>query len=156
MPKFNPFGNKNQLLRELLEKLDRDRGGLGLKNKIKNLDHVADDSECNEIIAEDMVDFLSSDDLEKTIQHWVSKLRHSGKIVIGGTDMYEVCKHFFQKGISTKDANILIHGEQKEAWDFRINQTTIENLESILSNLGIDILKKRSSNFKMVIEGERP
>ena len=70
--------------------------------------------------------------------------------------MYEVCKHFFQKGISTKDANILIHGEQKEAWDFRINQTTIENLESILSNLGIDILKKRSSNFKMVIEGERP
>ena len=38
MPKFNPFGNKNQLLRELLEKLDRDRGGLGLKNKIKNLD----------------------------------------------------------------------------------------------------------------------
>ena len=124
-------------------------------DKIKNLDHVADDSECNEIIAEDMVDFLSSDDLEKTIQHWVSKLRHSGKIVIGGTDMYEVCKHFFQKGISTKDANILIHGEQKEAWDFRINQTTIENLESILSNLGIDILKKRSSNFKMVIEGER-
>ena len=125
-------------------------------DKIKNLDHVADDSECNEIIAEDMIDFLSSKELKPTVEHWVTKLRHKGKIIIGGTDIYEVCKHFFQKGISLEEANHLIHGKQLDSCDLRISQSTIESLENLLTGLGIKIMKKRSSNFKMVVEGERP
>ena len=127
-----------------------------IKADVRNLDDVAMDSECVEIIAEDVLDYLVIDEARAAIAHWIKKLRHGGRIVIYGTDSYEVCKQLMQRTIDIDQFNHLIHGEFTQPWDVKMSHMSIGDLQNELESHGIKILKKRVNGFSMVIEGERP
>jgi predicted SAM-dependent methyltransferase len=128
------------------------------KMRVDNLDKICEDSECDEIIAEDVIDYFSSKEVDLIIQGWVSKLRHGGKIVIGGIDLDEICKSLYNKRINLVEANILIFGNQKHPWEFRKSGLTSILLVKVLKNYGLNIIKKRINliNYHYVIEAERP
>ena len=124
--------------------------------EIRNLDEYVDNAECFEIIAEDIVDYMPKQELPQVLDNWVSKLRHQGTIVIGGTDVYEVCKMFAQEALSLEELNNLMHGEQSQGWDVRLNQLTLQQMCSELEGRGLKVLKKRINGFKFSVEAERP
>jgi predicted SAM-dependent methyltransferase len=128
----------------------------GTKADVRNLDEVVMDSECVEIIAEGVLEYLEFESAKAAIAHWVKKLRHGGRIIISGTDYYEVCKQIMQRTVGVNEFNNLIHGGFTEPWDVKMSHMSINDLQNELKSNGIKILKKRVNGFSMVIEGERP
>jgi|TARA_R100000808_G_scaffold2804_3_gene10529 predicted SAM-dependent methyltransferase len=124
--------------------------------EIRNLDEYVDNAECFEIIADDVIDYLPRQEISVVIDNWVSKLRHQGTIVIGGTDAYEVCKMFSQNAIDLQELNNLFHGQQTQEWDVRLNQLTLQTVSEELEKRGLKTLKKRINGFKFSVEAERP
>ena len=133
-----------------------EEGAEAVKCDIRNLDNLVLDSQCYEIIAEDVMDYLTMEDASLALSNWVQKLRHGGKIIIGGTDIYEASKQFNQGVIPIRDYNNIIHGTMDHPWEVKLSHNTVANLEAGLRLHGIKILKRRINGLSMVIEGERP
>ena len=127
-----------------------------IRADIRNLDDVAMDSECREIIAENVLDYLAKEDSKIALANWVKKLRHKGRIIVGGIDAYEVCKQFYQRVIPIEEFNIAMHGSLENPWEVKLSHSTLSELENQLRSLGVEILSKRVNGLNMVIEGERP
>jgi hypothetical protein len=127
-----------------------------IRSDIKNLDSFIDDAEAQEIIALDVIDYIPLTDINKVIQHWVSKLRHGGSLIIGGTDLFEVSNAFSQYRIDITQANKLIHGEQSKPYLIKRVNFTVMGLVDYLSALGLKLQKKRVSDFHMTVEAIRP
>ena len=127
-----------------------------IKADVRNLDDIIINSECIEIVAEDVLDYLVRVEAISTLRHWVTKLRKGGKIIIGGTDAFEVSKQFCQKIIGVDDFNAIIHGEFSQPWDTKLSHMSLEDLQQQLESYGIKIIKRRVNGFKFVVEGERP
>ena len=102
------------------------------------------------------MDYIPKQELPSVIDNWVSKLRHQGTIIVGGTDAFEVCKMFSQNSINLVELNTLLHGEQSQGWDVRLNQLTLEAICEELEKRGLRLLKKRINGFKFSVEAERP
>ena len=127
-----------------------------IRSDVKNLDSFVDDAEAKEIIALDVIDYIPLTDINKVIEHWVSKLRHGGSLIIGGTDLFEVSKAFAQYRLDITKTNKLIHGEQHKPYLIKRTNFSMLGLVDFLSALGLKIQKKRVNNFHMTIEATRP
>ena len=127
----------------------------GLDIDIRKLDTIIEDAECTEFKAEDVLDYLEKSEAESVLEHWTSKVRKGGKIVIGGVDAYEVSKMFYQQKITLEEFNNLIHGSFTQPWDVRLNNFTMEYIQSKLINAGLRITKKRLDGYRIIVEGER-
>ena len=127
-----------------------------IKADVRNLDDVSLDNECLEVVAEDILDYLQINEARSVLSHWISKLRHGGKIIVGGTDIAEVCRMFYKRAIDLESLNEVLHGSFQESWSVKLSHTTMESLASFLESQGIKVTKKRIEGFKMIVEGERP
>jgi hypothetical protein len=117
---------------------------------------IVDDAEATEILAMDVIDYLPIPEVNNTIRHWVSKLAHGGRIIIGGTDLYEVCKAFANYSVSITEANYLLHGEQTQPHlTKKVNFTSLGLSEYLTKELGLKLIKCRHNGFDMVVEAER-
>lgn len=123
---------------------------------VTNLDDIIDNSEATEILAADIIDYLPHEVGIKTIGHWVTKLRHKGKLTVGGSDIYEISKVFSQKAIGLKEALEAMHGTQQKPWDFKVSHSTVSDLSEVLESYGLTVLKKRVNGLRMVVEAMRP
>jgi predicted SAM-dependent methyltransferase len=139
----------------VLENANDDQTNI-IKADVRNLDEVSLDNECLELVAEDILDYLQINEARSVLAHWISKLRHGGKIIVGGTDIAEVCRMFYKRAIDLESLNEILHGSFQEAWSVKLSHTTMEDLISFLESQGIKVTKKRIQGFKMIVEGERP
>ena len=53
-----------------------------LESDVRNLDSIAEDAECSEVLAEEVIDFIRREEVYPILDHWISKLRHGGKMSI--------------------------------------------------------------------------
>jgi len=123
---------------------------------IRNLDDVVSDAECTEIISEGVIDFLSREDFVLSINNWVKKMRHGGKIIIISIDALETAKSLFRNKINIETFNNLIHGGFSAGWDVFLSHTTLEELSGLLESLGLTITKKRINGLNLIVEAKRP
>jgi hypothetical protein len=145
---INPFATKEQL---------EEFGSKIIRDDIFNLDKYVDNSEANEILAYDVIDYIPLDRHEEVIENWVGKIRIGGRIVIGGTDLFEVCKSFSQYKIGSSEANELIHGSQEKPYLIKkLTHTALGMSEHLKNKFNLKIKKKRISGYKMIVEAERP
>tara|TARA_X000001036_G_C19990839_1_gene526151 strand:+ start:32 stop:511 length:480 start_codon:yes stop_codon:yes gene_type:complete len=127
-----------------------------IRSDVTNLDKHIDDGELDELLAYDVIDYISITDAESCIANWVKKLRVGGKICVGGTDLIEVCKSFSQYRVDITTANELIHGSQEKPYLIKkINFTCIGMCEYLESHFGLNIIKKSVNNYKMIVEAVR-
>ena len=127
-----------------------------IRGDVSNLDQYADDAELDELSAVDVIDYFPLNSCEDSLSNWFKKIRIGGKIIIGGVDLFEVCKSFSQYRIDITEANRLIHGEQQKPYMFRkANFTALGISEYISEKFGFKIIKKRINNYHMIIESER-
>jgi hypothetical protein len=123
---------------------------------IKDLTGVCEPSECTEIRAEDVLDYIPFEQLGGVLTGWTYALRHGGKLVIGGTDAMSVSRAYLSGDVNTKQYNELIHGAGYHPWAMKSGQVNMSELSEILERLGLQVIKKRFNGFKMTVEAVRP
>lgn len=116
-----------------------------------DLSVIVEISECTEILADEVLDFVSAEDTYPSLEYWSKLLRHGGSLIVGGTDLYEVSKAVVNQTLNIREANEVLHGVGVA----RINQMSIVDLCEILKSLGLIIISKRINGFKMVVTAER-
>lgn len=127
-----------------------------IRDDIENLDKHVDSSELKELVAYDVIDYVSLEKHEDVIENWASKIRFGGKIIIGGVDFFEVCKAFSQYKIGSLEANVLLHGTQEKPYLIkRLSHTAIGLSDYLSQKFNFTITKKRISGYQMVVEAER-
>ena len=67
-----------------------EEGSDKVKLKLDNLDEVASNAECTDLVAVDVLDHYNSFEVDKVLDHWVRKLRKQGTLTVGGMDLTEV------------------------------------------------------------------
>jgi hypothetical protein len=127
-----------------------------LVSRLDDLEGIVEAAECTEILADDITDFIPANKTFETLKYYVSKLRHNGKIIIGGTDLNSVAKNIITKRLNPVEANHLLYGTQGSTWEFKSGMINLADLTEILRGLGISIVHKRVNGNKMVVEGFRP
>lgn len=119
---------------------------------IKNLD--CSDNECEFIVADDICDYIEHDELFGIIKHYVSKLRHQGSIVIGGTEIFEIAKILLFE-TNLESFNKTVFGSSKELTRLKSGATSMFYIIDILVSLGLKITKKRIDAAKFIVEAFR-
>ena len=123
---------------------------------LSNLDMFVDDAEAEVIIANDVINFLPKPTVLSTIDHWLRKLRHGGRIVIGGTDLYELARDICKQSVDLKTVNNTLYGNEIMPWDTRRNSFYTESIVDYLQEKGLEILKQRVDKYNMIVEAIRP
>lgn len=116
---------------------------------------AAEDNECIEILAPNMMNYLHHTEIVPFLQSWIKKLRHSGRFIIGGIDGFEVAKKYARGEINTIDFNTCLYGPQKTAWGYYLGTITLHELTAILEQLGLKIEKREVTNGRFMIVGVR-
>lgn len=127
------------------------------RGDVKNLDNWVDSGEATELIVIDVIDYLDKKDVVPVIQHWITKLAHGGKIIIGGVDLYEASRAFTRYNIDIIKMNELVHGSDDKLYMLKKTNFTILGLCDLLKTCGLKIIKRNlEDNYRFVVEATRP
>jgi len=127
----------------------------GLSIDVRDISEVVSDSECVELISEDVIDYLEKEQSIQALSGWIKKIRRGGKIIVTSIDAYAVAKSFYRKEIDIATFNKIIHGSFSAPWDVRLSHTTIEELCDLFQSKGLKVTKKRINGIKLIVEAER-
>tara|TARA_R100001082_G_scaffold96161_1_gene63643 strand:- start:4931 stop:5395 length:465 start_codon:yes stop_codon:yes gene_type:complete len=127
----------------------------GLNADLRNLDAIASDAECSEILADEVIDFIRQEEVYPILDHWISKLRHKGSIFISFYDTRQIAKAFFRGKINLDEFNKIVHGTFSAPWDVRLSHTTVEEISKFLQSRGLIVNKKTLDGLKATIGATR-
>ena len=119
---------------------------------VKSLDAFAENGECEEILASNILEYIPFPNIEQFILHLASKVAHGGKITVCGIDYVEVCKMAIRQDFNVAEFNRLIFGSGSQPRESAINLNVVATL--LLSN-GFKIQKKRLNGYNFVVEATR-
>lgn len=123
---------------------------------VKTLDPFAGNSECTEILAPDILNYIESDKVEEFIIHLTSKLRHGGKIILGGNDIISLAQFILSQphNMNILSLNKLVYGDSLErpiACQLHVNFVS-----DVLQKCGLKIDKMSLDGYKFIVEATRP
>ena len=127
-----------------------------LKYDFTNLDRLCENGECEEIIVDNILSFFAAKDVDKILSHWISKIKHGGKIIILDIDLNHVATALNNGFLDFNQANKLIYGNQSREWEFRRSLLSAPILQGALQQYGFNIIKYRFDNYEFIIEAMRP
>lgn len=122
---------------------------------IKNIDNHVENAQATEILADKVLNYVNHSEMVPVLQHYVSKLRHNGKLIVGGTDATEAAKSYLSGRLDTVAFNDLVFGSSQNAWGQKSGLMTLIELAQILEDLGLNITKKRIDETSMFVKGVR-
>lgn len=115
-----------------------------------------DEGEVEELVALEVLQHLPSPEIDKILEHWMSRLAHGGKIVVGCVDAYEVARAVWNGSLLAQKMNALLYGDQSKPSRYNCFSTTLEDLCRFFESRGYTVLKKRVTNFQAIVTAERP
>ena len=123
---------------------------------LEDLDKLSkfDNGELDELVIEDVVDYLPSDKAEETVLKLVKLVAKGGKLIVGCSEAYEISKAFTSFNISLMDYNKLVYGSDPNL-PKRLGITAISLADLLSKVAGMKILKKRVNKFKFIVEAIR-
>ena len=128
------------------------------QDKISNYNHVVCtgepldlsnvcDNECEEILANNILDMYTLEQVGQVVQQLVTKLRIGGEIAIGGTECRVFAKSIVNGIISESQASDII--SQKKS------MTNISIVKKALQQLGLSILSTSIEGISYEIKAKR-
>jgi cyclopropane fatty-acyl-phospholipid synthase-like methyltransferase len=102
---------------------------------------------CENIVADEIVDFLSSNSLSNFIQALSSKLRLNGKLFITGIEIGVLCRHTISEDISSNDFSSVIAP--------RASLSSVNDIVKLIKESGLDIESSTIKGLKYEISATR-
>ena len=121
---------------------------------VRNLDVVVDDGEAAIIIARDVINYMPKEQILPILSHWVSKLRHGGRIVVGAMDLHEVVRQIYIQDLDMEGANRVLYGEGE--LKLKRNIFPISSILDFFQDNNMTIIKAKMDIYNMTVEAERP
>lgn len=122
---------------------------------VVQLNLVCEANEAIEIRAVDTLDFFPPTQVDKALEHWLSRLAHGGIISIVATEIREVARGLLNGAITLDQANQLLYGTYEDN-DIKCCALSMDQLCEVLVNKGLKILRKRIENYKLLVVAQRP
>lgn len=126
---------------------------LGHNIRLLNNELVAN-SECDEILAPDIIDYIPTSSLTETLRNYVSKMRKGSVISIGGTDLFMLCTIIVRRECSVLEANQEIFGGSYSHL-CKNSLIGINDCSGLLEELGLKILSKTLDGVKYLVKAQR-
>ena len=120
---------------------------------IRNLDEICENAECEQLIAEDVVSYFHFNEINEIMSNWISKLRHGGIMIIGGTDLSDTSRLLTTKRIDVMDANKILFGEADKT---RKSSVSPKEMCAYLEGYGLKVLSKKLMDSHYMIKVVRP
>jgi hypothetical protein len=114
-------------------------------NKI-DLSEISD-NECSFILANDVLNNFSLENIAPFVQGLIKKIRLKGSVVIGGTELRMFCKSVTNGLIGAAEASGVIDSVQ--------SMTTVEETVNLLKTLGLNIESTQMSGVHYEIKATR-
>ena len=105
------------------------------------------DNECQEILANDVLDSFSIDKVGECITSLVNKLRLGGTIVVGGKDVRLFSKAVLNNGISEITASEIVNSCQ--------SMSSINDVVPVLQHLGLKIISTNVAGIHYEVKASR-
>lgn len=118
------------------------------------LNEAVDDAEAEEIRAINILPYYPQTESAKIINSWLRKLKHGGKIIIGAVDILEVSRDFSTYFLDIDTANLFLYGE--EGKPSAQAGFTVMQVSEYLESKGLKITKRRTEDYRFVVEAIRP
>lgn len=107
-----------------------------IQNFQKEIDEIVTHS-CENIIADDILDFLTFESISKFITALSSKLRLGGKLFISGIELGILCRYVISETISSKDFSTAI-----------ASRASLSSVDDIINSLKENKLNIETSTIK--------
>jgi hypothetical protein len=131
-------------------------GGIGkIALDHKNLDSVCETNECTEIYGPNILDYIHISSFNAVIDHYISKLRHGGRLILGGTDIRDISKKIIKDDITLADVNFLLYGPAPFNWLAKCGAHTMHDVTTILKEKNLEIISQKCDELKFIIEAKR-
>lgn len=114
-----------------------------------------DDGEANEIIVDNILEFVPVEQLMPFIKALVSKLKRGGTATIVSNDINILCEKFIRGELNVIQFNKIIFGEKNFAWNFRLSAVSLADINDICKLLQVNILERRLNDYQFIIKVER-
>ena len=105
------------------------------------------DNECSFILANDVIDSFSIENIDQLIKGIIKKLRINGSLVIGGTEMRLFCKNVINGSINTSQASNIINLAQ--------SMTTLNDIVNLIKSSGLNIESTQIAGIHYEIKATR-
>ena len=105
------------------------------------------DNECTSIMANDILDLFSIDNIPKVLEHLATKMRMGGDLVIVGTDVRLFCKYVTNDQVDELSAAQLIGVCE--------SMTTCDQISNTLQSLGLRIASSQINGMHYEIKVTR-
>jgi hypothetical protein len=130
---------------------------INIPNAAFSLDSYLDKSETDYINAKDLLDYVPYSIVNNTLANFVSKLRHGGKILIGGTNINYVAEALASGEIDSKQAALMLYGSGVHANTFKSCCYSPIDIKKWLENAGLEVTKYIVANEygKFIVEAVR-
>lgn len=115
-----------------------------------NLDNICETSECTNLIINDLLKFISYEQIPVVITHLVSKLRHKGKITFIFTDLNSIIREYNIDAIDEKLFNQLMFSNGANCC------FSYEYIVDIINAEKITLLNVEINKEQVIISAERP
>lgn len=115
-----------------------------------DLDTIVDNNECTEIVAGELINFVPAEKLVNVIGQISRKLRHGGRLCIGGTDLYAFSVAVINGVLNPLEANEAIYSKAKES------MIPMNDVADLLIRLGLVITNRELNGISYTILAERP
>lgn len=116
---------------------------------LANLDNICEASECNTIILNDVLKFVSFNSLGSVVKYIVSKLRLGGSATFIFTDLNSIVREFYAGNISIDQFNELVFGPGARCC------FTTKNILDLLSQCNVNVNSVDVSKEQVVVKFER-
>lgn len=121
-------------------------------NDIRKLDdELIGDSECTEILAPNIIDYIPLNCLYQTIENYIKKLRKKGEIILGGTDVYMLGRDIVAKTKHPSEINQAIFGGPN-SWELKCGLVGITDLVGLLEGFGLNITHKSLNKLNYLVK----
>lgn len=98
--------------------------------RLNNLTNISD-NQCDFILASDLLDEFSIQEIPEIVQSLIKKLRINGTLVVGGTDLRVFCKNVVNSQLNELQAAEMIKSKQ--------SMTSLQETLNLVQNLGLKI-----------------
>lgn len=126
-----------------------------IKIDLVQLDKYIDDSECKEILVNNILMYLDTEKIDTAIEHWIKKLAKGGTITFIDLDITNVFLAYQKGELDINQFNKLIYGNQRHIFDFKKSGLDMYIVSETLKNKGLKIVEKSFNNFNFLVKAQR-
>lgn len=124
------------------------------QNPVK-INNYLDDGEADEIICDNILEYVPISNLMEFIKALSGKVKHEGTITFVGQDLMIISEAYIRGEIDILSLNKTLFGLANHAWNFKLSCVTLSDVNEICGQLGLKVLERKLNNTEFVIKVQR-